>query len=257
MSRLELLPAKYFTFYSDRQNITLLKHFNKLKDGAIDYGYSFKESAVASSQIEGNRLDLDTYLKYHDTGMNTATKSYREIYFLEEAYRFAKKYVPNQRNFLAAHRIMADPNEFEEKYRGRYRDRPVYVGVGRIKIYEGPSPGPAMLLMQNLFHDIDVLRKRDLTMNQVFYYASLIHLYTVMIHPFADGNGRMARLLEKWFLADKLGPKAWFIKSEKMYRKRYEAYRKNLAELGPSWETTNFDKSIHFLLMLPTALRTN
>jgi Fic family protein len=28
------------------------------------------------------------------------------------------------------------------------------------------------------------------------------------------GNGRTARLLEKWFLAEKLGAKAWFVESE-------------------------------------------
>ncbi|WP_220392957.1 Fic family protein [Chitinophaga lutea] len=33
----------------------------------------------------------------------------------------------------------------------------------------------------------------------------MIHLVFVKIHPRADGNGRSARLLEKWFLAVKLG----------------------------------------------------
>lgn len=39
----------------------------------------------------------------------------------------------------------------------------------------------------------------------------------VKIHPWNDGNGRSARLLEKWFIAQKLGPKAWFLQSEKNY----------------------------------------
>jgi Fic family protein len=33
----------------------------------------------------------------------------------------------------------------------------------------------------------------------------LIHLRLAQIHPFRDGNGRAARLIEKWFVAEKLG----------------------------------------------------
>ena len=47
----------------------------------------------------------------------------------------------------------------------------------------------------------------------------MIHLLFVKIHPWNDGNGRSARLIEKWFIAQKLGDKAWFIQSEKNYYK--------------------------------------
>ncbi len=38
--------------------------------------------------------------------------------------------------------------------------------------------------------DIDSLSKIELNPFEVFYYASLIHLVFVKIHPFQDGNGR-------------------------------------------------------------------
>ena len=53
---------------------------------------------------------------------------------------------------------------------------------------------------------------------EVFYFASMLHLVFAHIHPFQDGNGRAARLLEKWFLASKLEDKAWLIQSEKFYK---------------------------------------
>lgn len=68
---------------------------------------------------------------------------------------------------------------------------------------------------EKLFHDIDLLQRTDLNPFEVFYYASLLHLVFVKIHPFQDGNGRTARLIEKWFLIEKIGQKATSIQLEK------------------------------------------
>ena len=81
---------------------------------------------------------------------------------------------------------------------------------------------PAAILQQELeklFLDIEVLAANDLNLLETFYFASLIHLVFVKIHPFQDGNGRTARLLEKWFLFYKLGSKATGIQLEKNYFK--------------------------------------
>jgi Fic family protein len=76
----------------------------------------------------------------------------------------------------------------------------------------------------------------------------------VNIHPFADGNGRSARLLEKWFLAEKLGAKAWQLPSEKFYVGNMQRYFLNLRRLGESLDTLNYDLSLPFLAMLPKCL---
>ncbi|MBL7816202.1 MAG: Fic family protein [Saprospiraceae bacterium] len=66
-------------------------------------------------------------------------------------------------------------------------------------------------------NDISFLLSEQLSTIEKFYYAAVIHLLLLKIHPFNDGNGRTARLIEKWFLAEKLGEQAWFIPSEKYY----------------------------------------
>jgi len=98
------------------------------------------------------------------------------------------------------------------------------------------------------------LRKATLSIEAVFYYASMLHLVFVKIHPWNDGNGRCARLLEKWFLAEKLGNKAWFVQSEKMYYQQHAHYYQNIRLLGLEYESLHYEQALPFALMLPRAL---
>ena len=107
--------------------------------------------------------------------------------------------------------------------------------------------------MKKFYVDIDSLISAKLSIEEVFFYAALIRLVFVKIHPFNDGNGRSARLLEKWFLAQHLGEKAWFIQSEKYYYQNHQTYYNNLRALGLEYENLDYGKSLPFLLMLPSS----
>lgn len=107
--------------------------------------------------------------------------------------------------------------------------------------------------MQELFDDISTLLEREMGAEEAFYYGSLIHLVFVHIHPFADGNGRSARLLEKWFVASKLGKDFWKLSSEHFYKEHRDEYYQNI-NLGVNYYELNYEKSLPFLLMLPTSL---
>ncbi|RRB02688.1 Fic family protein [Larkinella rosea] len=76
------------------------------------------------------------------------------------------------------------------------------------------------------------------------------------IHPFDDGKGRTSRLIEKRFLAEKLGEKAGLIQSEKWYYQLHQTYY-NIRLLGLEYQMLDYSKTQPFLIMLPQALVLN
>jgi Fic family protein len=186
--------------------------------------------------------------------MNTTGKSFIEIEDLKKAYKFAKENPLSLASFLEAHKYISETIISESQYRGVIRDKNVGVFGDGKKVYSGASKDIVEAEMTKLFADIKVLLDANLTVSETFYYASMLHLVFVKIHPFADGNGRSARLLEKWFLASKMGENAWFIQSEKLYQTRVKSYYKNVS-LGQSYDVVDYDFCLPFLLMLPMALR--
>jgi Fic family protein len=78
----------------------------------------------------------------------------------------------------------------------------------------------------------------------------------VKIHPFQDGNGRTARLLEKWFLLQKIGQKAVAVQLEKNYYRNIKDYYKNIRKLGLEYHELDYGKSLDFLLMTVNGIET-
>jgi Fic family protein len=76
----------------------------------------------------------------------------------------------------------------------------------------------------------------------------------VKIHTWNDGNGRSARLIEKWFIAQHLGSKSWFLQSEKKYYNHHQKYYTNLRRLGIEYPDLDYSKALPFLMMLPKGI---
>jgi len=115
--------------------------------------------------------------------------------------------------------------------------------------YVAAGPEIVKREIEKLFEDIGILIKEDLNPFEVFYYAALIHLVFVKIHPFQDGNGRTARLMEKWFLIEKIGQIATTVQIEKNYYIKIKNYYSNIKKLGLEYEDLDYSKSLDFLLM--------
>lgn len=94
-------------------------------------------------------------------------------------------------------------------------------------VYEGPDVDLVPGLMAEL---MGVLNKPDST--DTMARAAMAHLNLVMIHPFRDGNGRMARCLQTLVIARDgvLAPQ--FCSVEEYLGRNTEAYYDVLAEVG-------------------------
>jgi Fic family protein len=253
--QLKILRQDLFSEYKRQLKVNVESVFNSLNKKSLtigDFKFYLANSAVHSSNIEGNTISFDTYLKASEFNIHLKTKEIKEIEDLITAYQFARENELTLDNILKSHEIMTK-SILIKKERGKIRK--VKVGVrseGRL-IYLAVEPEFIKQELIKLFSDISILLKSDLTITEIFYYAAYIHLVFVNIHPFVDGNGRATRLIEKWFLAKKLGDNAWFVTSEKNYWDNRSTYYRNL-QIGVNYYEVNYEMSIPFLLMLPNSM---
>jgi Fic family protein len=123
------------------------------------------------------------------------------------------------------------------KHPGQWRPGSIAViqeGTGQV-MYQAPDVEEVPGLMAEL---IDQLRRNSGV--PVIVSAAMAHLNLTMIHPFSDGNGRMARALQTLVLARDGAPNPIFSSIEEWLGRNRQAYYDVLALVGKgSWHPEN------------------
>ena len=122
---------------------------------------------------------------------------------------------------------------------GRWRHGAIYVRkeeTGEI-VYEGPDAEQVPELIEEL---VAALSTPAPSVDTRLIQAGMAHLNLVMIHPFRDGNGRMARCLQSLVLARAGVLSPVFISIEEYLGRNTLRYYDVLAEVGDgAWHPCN------------------
>jgi Fic family protein len=118
------------------------------------------------------------------------------------------------------------------------RWRPGYIAVRRDEtgeiVYEGPDADDVPKLIAAMLEQLNT------GTSPLLVKAAMAHLNLVMIHPFKDGNGRMARTLQTLVLARGTIVAPVFSSIEEYLGRNTQAYYDILAEVGEgAWHPEN------------------
>jgi Fic family protein len=258
--KLEILPVTLLQHYVVQLDDSISADFEKLSESEVSvstFSFYTSVSAVFSSKIEGEDIELDSFIKHKLSGTKFLPDHTQKIDDLYGTYQFAQTSELNKKHIKQVHRLLTE-HILHKSQRGKTRTDKMFVITPDGKIeYVACDWSKVKAEMKKLYSDIAVLLNTDLDIKEVFFFASFIHLVFVKIHPFNDGNGRTARLLEKWFLAQKLGVKAWYLQSEKYYYQKHNTYYTHIRALGLEYDLLDYSKALPFLQMLPQSLLLN
>ena len=205
---------------------------------------SFARAIQGSNSIEGYDAKLDDAAAVAvgeeplDANSEThlALAGYRDAmtYVLQMAGEIDFEYSPQLLKSL--HFMMTNYSLTNRP--GLWRAGAVYVRkeeTGEI-VYQGPELDEVPGLMRDLVTEMNV----DSGGSAPLIRAGMAHLNLVMVHPFRDGNGRMARCLQSLVLARSGVLAPVFMSIEEYLGHNTQQYYDVLAEVGQgSWQPTN------------------
>jgi Fic family protein len=203
---------------------------------------SFARAVQGSNSIEGYDASLDDVVAAVEGEPTVSTDNETEDALT--GYRDAMTYVLqiaddetmgiDEGLLKGLHFMMLKHNL--NKNPGRWRPGAIHVrreATGEI-MYEGPPaemvPGLISEMLQQIGED----------QQPVLVKAAMAHLNLVMIHPFSDGNGRMARCLQTLVLARERIVAPVFSSIEEFLGRNTQTYYDVLGEVGQgSWHPKN------------------
>lgn len=203
---------------------------------------TFARAIQGSNSIEGYNASVDEAIKIIedepplDEKSETwyALKGYRDAmtYIIQTTtdttFEFGKQFLKSLHFMMVSHEINKNP--------GQWRPGPIYVvnQANNQKVYEGALAEEVDSLVDELVQSLKSDNKQSNIVS-----AAMAHLNFTMIHPFKDGNGRMARALQTLILARDGALHPVFCSIEEWLGRNTQEYYGVLAEVGQgNWRPT-------------------
>ena len=166
--------------------------------------HAFAASVHYSTRIEGNVLGLAEVESLLRGEQVTAQEDQiQEVVNYAEAIRYvqsvaAQPYSPITEATLKTIHFLVSKSLAGPYEPGRYRTEQNYIvdRISRSVVFRPPPPEEVPTLMREFVEWINGARIQS----EPVFPAALSHLNLVAIHPFADGNGRAARVIEALIL---------------------------------------------------------
>jgi Fic family protein len=190
-----------------------------------------------SNTIEGFTVSVDDAFAALDDEdpLDADTVAWRAVRGYRDAMTYVLELAKERDLVLSVDTIKALHFQMQHydlsKWPGRWRPGQVFVHDedNDETVYVGPDAELVPDLMRELVEDVN---RHDPEL-PVLVRAALAHLNLVMIHPFKDGNGRMARCLQTLLLTGGgLLPAPEFVSIEEYLGRNEHDYYRVLAEVG-------------------------
>ncbi|RJQ31918.1 MAG: Fic family protein [Actinobacteria bacterium] len=193
LSAIEQITALQTEFKKNRVRLPSLLKLQK---------EAFNKNVHSSTLIEGNQLSLNQVSALNDNNEVRADGNQKlEVTNYIQALRWVTNHAAkeiNEQDLLRLHKLITQ-GLIDKNKCGKYRKVRNYVVDGRgIVVYRPPDASKVSELMQELFE----WTAREKETNAIIASA-IFHHQIVTIHPFTDGNGRIARIASLWLLYQK------------------------------------------------------
>jgi len=219
--------------------------------------------AHMSTSIEGNPMTevevQDLFARHRET----LDRAERENLDYRDAARFARQVANDFKAQVDSGLIRAlhylvirSTYPWDSAAQWRVRQNRVADGAGRT-VYMPPPPGEVSARMDDLVAWLRAQRMKE----HALVLAAVAHLEFVNVHPFDDGNGRVARALTTYFAEWGGWGLGGLVSSEAVFGRDRQAYYRALSNAGLRYEERSRDVTgwcewvlRHFAIEMATAI---